>query len=131
MQVTINSKTNGGWVIIPTPDVLTDKINLLKSLVGTETIIHIKTDKMSCYLCGTEELRAAKQKQLFDKRLPGVCMDIFEAHKAIENNTETFLYAIQAFSTPADVKIVFPDKPFEYKIPKDRWDHLKSTKETC
>lgn len=125
MLVTINHKKDepgAVWEKMPVPDALSERIALMKSLIGTQTIITVTNDKMTCYFCGTDDIRMAKHKQMADKGLTRICQTLKDAHEQLELAPLHFLYALQAFSSEADAKIIFPDKPIIYE---KGWDHLK------
>jgi hypothetical protein len=129
MQIIINHKRDEAgavWEKLPVPDELTKRIDLMKTLAGTQTIITLTHDRMTCYLCGTEDIRAAKQKQMGDKGLTRICMDLEEAHRMVEYEPFTFVYALQIFSTEADKEKLFPPPPVVYD---KGWEHLRPEEE--
>lgn len=126
LKISIQVKKEGKWEKIAVPDELSSRIELMKSLTGTETIISITNDKMTCYLCGTEAIREAKQKQMGDKGLTRICMSLEDAHRMLEVEPLTFIYALQVFSTETDKEKLFPPKPKQYD---KGWEHLKPEEE--
>jgi hypothetical protein len=128
MQVTINFKKDepgAVWEKLSVPDLLSERIELMRTLAGTQCIITITHDKMACYLCGTEDIRAAKQKQMGDKGLTRICMNLADAHHQIERDPLTFVHCLQIFSTEEDKKTLFPEpNPVHSK----GWEHLRETK---
>ena len=131
MVVTINHKKDepgATWEKLPVPDELSLRIELMKSLAGTQTIITLSHDRMTCYLCGNEDIRAAKQKQMGDKGLTRICMGLGDAHRMLEYDPLTFIYALQIFSTEEDKDKIFPPKPKIYDTGKG-WEHLRERDE--
>jgi len=117
MKVRIQHKPEGigqVWGEIPCPELLSEQIALMKSLIGTKTLIKIENDRMICYLCGTENIRDEQQKRMGEKSLTRICQDLATAHQMLERSPLTLVYVLQLFSTEAEAKKLFPEAPPEY-----------------
>jgi hypothetical protein len=106
LKVTIQQKIDGLWVTTETPRTTTGKVNMMKALADTQSIIKVQTSCMECYFCGTQKLFEQVQSSLTKKGQ--LAMTLEDAHEMIELEPDVFVHAIQAFYTPEHVEKVFP-----------------------
>lgn len=117
--MTIKSMIEGVWKELPSPQGLTEIMQLMYELAGSQTIAKLETSHMECFLCGTEALA-----EMMKKQRPNItCMTLEGAHIAIDEAPELFFTVVQVMATKKDVDKLFPEPNPAYS--KKGWNHLK------
>src|SRR6185369_17479433 len=104
LEINVSTKVGNKWESLPVPAELSKRIEMMKELAGSETVIKITTSNTMHFLCGTEDLRNKQAKALASKIPPSaaVCMTMAEAHMLLETNPEAYCVSIQLYSDRKD-----------------------------